>query len=1432
VADNSTQPPDGSPTFGLQSVDHDPFAMDPQAEPAALALPPDQPKPETSPEATPSPLKADLKSWDDWGAVGGMVKAGKLLDAPLDAPSLPTREQWQKGEQAFGHGVEHLATMPMRLAQKIATIATPTEPETPGQLTEADVAKDKYRAQTERDLGASTALQMVLGGPGSVEEGAAAHGLRGALKQPDVAAEAARVDQRLPTAKKPIESEGPNRVDTDAMRLTPKSYENNVGLVRNYPGVKIPPRASTDAAKNTGEPTRVAWGSLPEIAKAVNVIDANGDPAALNSMIGFRHKVRSFYNNLISPNSAAGDVTVDTHAVAAGLLRPVTANSVEVAHNFGNWPGKDIPAAKNSAKTGIWGTYPLYADAYRQAAAEAGVLPRQLQSITWEAARGLFPEDWKSAKNSAIIDNVWRQYRAGKETIDGARQRILNTTGGIQPPTWYRPARSNNAPTQSAGLAPDVFEPRVYGPGSQPSFAGTGRGTAGGASAPPVRPSPRDLAYEFDFGAGAPYNEQFPQWASLSGDQKATISKAMLDKIADHAKEVTGANEYARLSGLGGWHEFTNPSYKSRLVATPEVAGDFADTMGYLAQQTKIMGYRPDPAGDRLGLALYGDGLGDEKKLAAFWKDVNDKHPDFSSGFSPSRNQRGQPGIEMLFDQSHPGMDARVTSEFIPALQRIADDHALGKIDSKTFRATEESREHDWTKDPTGGDYTSRLSARHGPDLLKRLELFKRQELEPALQQQIDAAQGASPGRGGDRGAGVQKTQGAPALPFRAAASPVKLGSGITDERTAAVRAAAVAAGGRPNLIGLPTENITLAGKPFVPGPVGAIHDIAEKYMADAGLPYDPPKTWVPADKARATKIAQAFEDMKHAPDDPQVKASYDAMANETVAQFKALKDSGIKFEFIKPGMDDPYAENPRAAAQDVINNNHLWVFPTEGGFGSGSESAEAAMKNNPLLRPSGEKIEGKEVPVNDLFRIVHDVFGHLKDGNGFRASGEENAWRSHSAMYSDAARPAMTSETRGQNSYVNYGPHGEFNRTASGADTKYADQKIGLLPKWAVDEGRGDTHDFQPVNNNPFSPKQRADGGAVDDDPQQLGILGTSLQGPMALTAAMGEHADWDKFERTARPSTNIEDDRNRPKTFKEKYNEFIDNATEDITSPLFRADGGALGQAVDEAVTPTSPGSSVDPGVFQPKTSGPSLPNAEYWEQKYPNVTQRNVNVSIPIGQNIEAVAKGSAFNTSESRFSNPQGMAGVRLKFAHGGRVAARNVNHSPTEAQKLANNYAHDKVHMAGLRISIETAKGHYRRGTDKDGKEWRVKMPESYGYILGTTARDKDHVDCFVGPHSKAPHIFVIDQINHETGKYDEAKCFIGFSSEKHALRTYHQAFSDGHGKDRVGKITGMSVQEFRDWLNHGDTHKPFTHVASRKERVQDILKRHSIETGA
>jgi hypothetical protein len=212
-----------------------------------------------------------------------------------------------------------------------------------------------------------------------------------------------------------------------------------------------------------GEDARVAWGSMNEIAKAIRAVEGNGDPALLNDIMGGKHKVRNFYNNILAPNSSRGDVTIDTHAVAAGLLRPLSQKSVEVAHNFKTSAPKGLPGASGSAASGIQGTYPLYAEAYRRAAQERGILPRQMQSITWEAVRGLFPDTFKTPKNMAAVDALWDRYRAGEASLDETRKAINDLAGGVNPPTWFRPAGAADESVQGAGDAGVVSGSGVSG---------------------------------------------------------------------------------------------------------------------------------------------------------------------------------------------------------------------------------------------------------------------------------------------------------------------------------------------------------------------------------------------------------------------------------------------------------------------------------------------------------------------------------------------------------------------------------------------------------------------------------------------------------------------------------------------------------------------------------------------------------------------------------------------------------------------------------------------------------------------------------------------------------------------------------------------------------------------------------------------------------
>lgn len=91
----------------------------------------------------------------------------------------------------------------------------------------------------------------------------------------------------------------------------------------------------------------------------------------------------------------------------------------------------------------------------------------------------------------------------------------------------------------------------------------------------------------------------------------------------------------------------------------------------------------------------------------------------------------------------------------------------------------------------------------------------------------------------------------------------------------------------------------------------------------------------------------------------------------------------------------------------------------------------------------------------NEKFRAVHDYFGHLgtKKPNTFGPQGEENAWMTHRQMYSPLAEPAMTAETRGANSWVNYvNPENVARRKKKLPTTEYAENKPVLLPAEASD--------------------------------------------------------------------------------------------------------------------------------------------------------------------------------------------------------------------------------------------------------------------------------------------------------------------------------------------------------------------------------------------
>ena len=251
-------------------------------------------------------------------------------------------------------------------------------------------------------------------------------------------------------------------------------------------------------------------------------------------------------------------------------------------------------------------------------------------------------------------------------------------------------------------------------------------------------------------------------------------------------------------------------------------------------------------------------------------------------------------------------------------------------------------------------------------------------------------------------------------------------------------------------------KEVIPAGKRLFNEPNPETVEISKAYKEKNGIVEGEGVKIEAVDVDNASKIADAFEALEDSPNDPEVQDAYNAMADETAKQHQDIIDAGYEVE-IWDGEGEPYA-NAQEMIDDVKNNKHMYIFSTEQGFGD-EPITDEQRKQNKLLQDSGLKDKnGKPLLYNDMFRFVHDFFGHTERGNGFGPVGEENAWDVHARMYSPKARRAMTTETRGQNSWVNFGPQmrnedGSLKKKGdpgylSPKDRAFAPQKMALMPE------------------------------------------------------------------------------------------------------------------------------------------------------------------------------------------------------------------------------------------------------------------------------------------------------------------------------------------------------------------------------------------------
>lgn len=274
---------------------------------------------------------------------------------------------------------------------------------------------------------------------------------------------------------------------------------------------------------------------------------------------------------------------------------------------------------------------------------------------------------------------------------------------------------------------------------------------------------------------------------------------------------------------------------------------------------------------------------------------------------------------------------------------------------------------------------------------------------------------------------------GAKAVFFGRAVKAKVLAEGGTEEAAAEAAGKAAAEVATPEKV----QSAAWMDSGHVDEGVTAARDNAREYAKAAGVPefYPPPPSSIQVNPEFAARMADAYEAAAHIPNDPAVRHSYDALKSETLAQYDFLVEKGVKVE-PWTGEGEPY---PHSAAMraDVRDSNHLYYLPTD---------VTGLPVDHPLSAPTGRTVGGKPLLYNDALRAVHDYFGHAAEGNKFGPQGEEVAWQLHARMFTEDALPAMTQETRMQNSWINYGKHiRESEKYVPLAERQYAQQTANI---------------------------------------------------------------------------------------------------------------------------------------------------------------------------------------------------------------------------------------------------------------------------------------------------------------------------------------------------------------------------------------------------
>ena len=702
--------------------------------------------------------------------------------------------------------------------------------------------------------------------------------------------------------------------------------------------------------KNDGTSATMTWSTYGPIKKTVSIFRK---PSRVNisNKLGTEHKIRSFYNNIIAPNSDISHVTMDTHAVAAALFEALAGSDAPVSHNFGG-TGKN----KN---LGVGGTYGIIADAYREAAELVHIKPRELQSITWEAVRGLFNEDIKTSLQKKIPAE-WDKYKQGLVSFDDARNTIL-------------------------GLAQSAIDRKITDNIKEPDWVGSGRGdyvSEGGASYDKsfVPEGGVRLRKESEIRENLKINlsaasKSIPGLNELynRANKGDTEAYELLQKVAEaRLKFLVGQNakvvvEYSknvnkadREPSINATVSFKESNSQPVLAALAQFADSFNQEQIHVRQKTAFP-FMHDFGDGSYATAVYkielNEALSDKeisniisesglngfnltkKTLTAYWVDPKEKSNDDFLRFKDQITRV----VELV---------GNATGRPKPAIERLTI-YGKGQRELSSIR---------------GDILTAQASDTVTPKLIA--QFINKQPVTTFKQKDLTKSQIS------EQRALAKIFED---LPMNDLKNPLVMRAyhALTKALVEQYKVLPI----KVNVM----ANVGIDDKAYA---YGGRDTTALKEALTKGLT-----------SAQADEAIQYLKDHYGVPDPKW--------------------DSGI-LSTIKPFKDDPYGNLSVRVKDDVSKNNQLMVYKTSPATFGPSKSS---FKSHPLLRKSGlVDVNGYPMLYNDILRAVHDYYAHNLSDATFGPKGEFAAAKNHMATTMDPlARWALIAETRLQNAWQNF---------------------------------------------------------------------------------------------------------------------------------------------------------------------------------------------------------------------------------------------------------------------------------------------------------------------------------------------------------------------------------------------------------------------------